>query len=82
MSKAALNIGAMSLAKDLSSEQVAVGLYHPGYVQTDMVNTSGNTRNGDISADVSAQRLITLMDKLTMNESGIFKHSNGEVLPW
>jgi NAD(P)-dependent dehydrogenase (short-subunit alcohol dehydrogenase family) len=82
MSKAALNIGAMSLAKDLHDEKIAVGIYHPGYVQTDMVNTLGSTSNGDISPDVSAQRLITLMDKLTMDESGIFKHSNGEVLPW
>jgi len=82
MSKAALNIGAMSLAKDLTAEQVAVGIYHPGYVQTDMVNALGSTSNGDISAEVSAQRLITLMDNLTMHDSGVFKHSNGEVLPW
>ena len=82
MSKAALNIGAMSLAKDLASEQIAVGIYHPGYVQTDMVNTLGDTSNGDISADVSAERLLGLMNNLTMSESGVFKHANGEVLPW
>lgn len=82
MSKAALNIGAMSLAKDLSAEQIAIGIYHPGYVQTDMVNSSGNTSNGDISAEVSAERLLNLMNNLTMSESGVFKHSNGEVLPW
>ncbi len=82
MSKAALNIGAMSLARDLTAEQIAIGIYHPGYVQTDMVNTLGSTSNGDISAEVSAQRLVTLMDNLTMHESGVFKHSNGEVLPW
>ncbi len=77
MSKAALNIGAMSLAKDLTSQQVAVGIYHPGYVQTDMVN-----HGGDISAEVSAERLLNLMNELTMSESGVFRHSNGEVLPW
>ena len=82
MSKAALNIGAMSLAKDLATEQIAVGIYHPGYVQTDMVNKTGNTSNGDISADLSAQRLVDLMNNLTMVDSGVFKHSNGEVLPW
>mgnify|MGYP000090623167 FL=1 len=82
MSKAALNIGAMSLAKDLTADQIAVGIYHPGYVQTDMVNSLGSTSNGDISAEVSAQRLIALMDSLTMHDSGVFKHSNGEVLPW
>jgi NAD(P)-dependent dehydrogenase (short-subunit alcohol dehydrogenase family) len=82
MSKAALNIGAVSLAKDLAVEQIAVGIYHPGYVQTDMVNKLGSTSNGDISADVSAQRLITLMDTMTMKETGVFKHSNGETLAW
>ncbi|TLU65120.1 SDR family oxidoreductase [Thalassotalea litorea] len=77
MSKAALNIAGMSLAKDLYTKDIAVGIYHPGYVQTDMVNG-----NGDISADTAAQRLVGLMDELTLDESGVFRHSNGEVLPW
>lgn len=82
MSKAALNIGAMSIAKDLVQAQIAVGIYHPGYVQTDMVNAVGETSNGDISTDVAAKRLLNLMSNLSMAESGVFKHSNGEVLPW
>ena len=82
MSKAALNIGAMSLAKDLAADQIAIGIYHPGYVQTDMVNTAGSISNGDISAEEAAQKLISLVDNLTMQETGVFKHSNGEVLPW
>jgi len=82
MSKAALNIGAMSLAKDLTEQQIAIGIYHPGYVKTDMVNAVGDTSNGDISADVSAERLLALMNSLTMKQSGVFKHSNGEILPW
>lgn len=82
MSKAALNIAAVSLAKDLSAQAIAVGIYHPGYVQTDMVNTLGQTTNGDISSDLAAERLLTLMTELTMAESGVFKHSNGEILPW
>lgn len=77
MSKAALNIAAVSLARDLDADNIAVGIYHPGYVQTDMVGG-----NGDISAEVAATRLIGLMDNLTMEESGVFKHSNGEILPW
>lgn len=77
MSKAALNIAAMSLAQDLKSDEIAVGIYHPGYVQTDMVNHSG-----DISSEVAAERLIGLMDKLSLADTGVFKHSNGETLPW
>jgi NAD(P)-dependent dehydrogenase (short-subunit alcohol dehydrogenase family) len=82
MSKAALNIAGVSLAKDLSANDIAVGIYHPGYVQTDMVNIAGQTNNGDISSQVAAKRLLTLMTELTMAESGVFKHSNGEILPW
>jgi NAD(P)-dependent dehydrogenase (short-subunit alcohol dehydrogenase family) len=82
MSKAALNIAGVSLAKDLLSREIAVGIYHPGYVQTDMVNSPGQTSNGDISSDVAAERLLKLMTELTMADSGVFKHSNGEILLW
>jgi len=82
MSKAALNIASVSLAQDLAPKGISVGIYHPGYVQTDMVNTLGKTDNGDISSDVAAARLLSLMDSLTLANSGIFKHSNGETLPW
>lgn len=77
MSKAALNAAAMSLKHDLASKEVSVGIYHPGYVQTDMVNYGG-----DISANESARRLVNLINQLTIAESGVFKHSNGETLPW
>ncbi|WP_206484375.1 SDR family oxidoreductase [Thalassotalea sp. G2M2-11] len=77
MSKAALNAAAMSLSKDLAPQEIAVGIYHPGYVQTDMVNN-----NGDISALEAASRIVGLINELSMSESGVFKHSNGQVLPW
>lgn len=82
MSKAALNIAAVSLAKDLAPQDIAVGIYHPGYVQTDMVNSPGSSTNGDISSTVAASRLLTLMADLGLENSGVFRHSNGEVLPW
>ena len=77
MSKAALNAASVSLSKDLASEDIAVGIYHPGYVQTDMVN-----HGGVISADESAGRIVNLINKLTMKNTGVFMHSNGEPLPW
>jgi NAD(P)-dependent dehydrogenase (short-subunit alcohol dehydrogenase family) len=77
MAKAALNAASMSLSKDLAERNIAVGIYHPGYVQTEIVN-----HGGDISADEAAQRLVNLMHELTMAETGVFKHSNGDVLPW
>jgi NAD(P)-dependent dehydrogenase (short-subunit alcohol dehydrogenase family) len=45
MSKSAVNSAAKSLAIDLKPRSIAVGLFHPGYVQTDM--TSGR---GDLTA--------------------------------
>ena len=77
MSKAALNAAAMSLSHDLASKKIAVGIYHPGYVQTEMVNYGG-----DISASDSAKKLVGLINQLTQDQSGVFKHSNGGVLPW
>lgn len=77
MSKAALNAAAMSLARDLKPQGIAVAILHPGYVQTAMVNFGG-----DISADVSAQRLSQRIAGLTLDNSGSFWHSNGEQLPW
>lgn len=77
MSKAALNAAAMSLSKDLATRNISVGIFHPGYVQTDMVNFGG-----DISANVAAERLVKLTEELTLASSGVFKHSNGETLPW
>ena len=77
MSKAALNAAAASLARDLKPRGIAVAILHPGYVQTAMVNFGG-----DISADVSAQRLSQRIDGLTLENSGSFWHSNGDLLPW
>lgn len=77
MSKAALNAAAMSLVHDLQPQGVTVAILHPGYVQTDMVNHSG-----DISAEVAASRLADRVDELNFNNTGTFWHSNGDVLPW
>ena len=77
MSKAALNAAAKSLAIDLKPKGIPVGIYHPGFVATDM--TRGR---GDICADTSAKKIGGLIDTLDLGDSGIFRHSNGEILPW
>lgn len=77
MSKAALNAAAMSLARDLHPQNIAVAVLHPGYVQTAMVNCGG-----DITATESALRLSQRISELTLETSGGFWHSNGEQLPW
>lgn len=77
MSKAALNAAGVSLARDLAPKGIAVVLLHPGFVQTEMVNGSG-----DVDADTSAAGLVARVDDLTMETTGSFMHANGEALPW
>lgn len=77
MAKAALNAGAVSLARDLQPKQIAVGIYHPGFVQTQMVGFAG-----DISPTEAAARLAHLIAELNLDNSGHFYHSNGTELPW
>ncbi len=77
MAKAALNAGAVSLARDLQPKQIAVGIYHPGFVQTQMVGFAG-----DISPTEAAARLAHLIAELNLDNSGHFYHSNNTELPW
>jgi len=77
MSKAALNIASVSLARDLAPKGIAVAILHPGLVATEMIGGFG-----DITPEQAAERLIARIDDLTLETSGTFWHSNGEVLPW
>ncbi len=76
MSKAAVNMAGMSLARDLSDRRISVALLHPGMVATDMTGGRG------VPAEQSASGLIKRMDALGMAETGSFWHAQGERLPW
>lgn len=76
-SKAALNAFGKSLAVDLKKRGIAVAQLHPGYVKTRMVNFGGL-----ISPEESAAGLVERIDRLSVETSGSFWHSNGEELPW
>jgi NAD(P)-dependent dehydrogenase (short-subunit alcohol dehydrogenase family) len=77
ISKAALNIASVSLAHDLKSKGVAVAILHPGFVRTEMTGMSGN-----MDPKESVSGLMQRIDELSLDNSGTFWHSNGEVLPW
>ncbi|WP_421864594.1 SDR family oxidoreductase [Motiliproteus sp.] len=77
MSKAALNIAAVSMAHDLSHNHVSIAIIHPGLVGTEMIGG-----HGDITPDQAAERIAQRIEVLTPETSGTFWHSNGEVLPW
>ncbi len=77
MSKAALNIAGVSLARDLAERGIAVAILHPGFVRTGM--TGGQ---GMVGPEESAAGLLERIDALTLETSGSFWHANGEPLPW
>ncbi|MFV1872632.1 MAG: SDR family oxidoreductase [Oleiphilus sp.] len=76
-SKAALNAFGKSLAVDLKPRGIAVTILHPGYVSTRMVGYRGM-----IEPNESASGLVKRIEDLSLENTGSFWHSNGEVLPW
>jgi NAD(P)-dependent dehydrogenase (short-subunit alcohol dehydrogenase family) len=78
MSKAALSMAGKSLSIDLAPLDIAVAILHPGLVKTRMTNFS----NAGITPEFSVRGLLARIDGLTMENTGTFWHSNGEILPW
>jgi NAD(P)-dependent dehydrogenase (short-subunit alcohol dehydrogenase family) len=76
MSKVALCMAGKSLAIDLRSRGIAVAILHPGLVQTRMTGFSG------ITTEKAVQGLLARIDELTLDNTGTFWHSNGDILPW
>ena len=77
MSKAAVNMAGVSLAHDLRPRGISVGLLHPGFVRTAMTG-----QNGNWNADEAAACLVERIDEMSLDNSGSFRHANGEPLPW
>jgi NAD(P)-dependent dehydrogenase (short-subunit alcohol dehydrogenase family) len=77
MSKAALNMAGVSLARDLRERGVAIAILHPGFVRTGMTDFTG-----DVEPQKAARGLLARIDDLTLENSGSFWHANGERLPW
>ena len=78
MSKVAVSMAGKSLAIDLKPQNIAVAILHPGLVSTRM---TGFTPNG-ITPEESVKGLLARIDELTLENTGSFWHSNGEILPW
>lgn len=77
MSKAALNIAAVSIACDLRESGVPVIILHPGMVKTEMIGGQG-----EFEPKAAAAGLLERIDQLTMESTGSFFHQTGEPLPW
>jgi NAD(P)-dependent dehydrogenase (short-subunit alcohol dehydrogenase family) len=78
LSKVAVSMAGKSLAYDLKPQGIAVAILHPGLVQTRMTNFTSS----GITPEESVKGLLERIDQLTLENSGTFWHSNGEVLPW
>ncbi len=73
---AAVNL-ARNLSIDLKSDGIAVGAYHPGWVQTEMGGAEA-----DIDAATSAAGLIERFDLLSRDHTGVFENYDGELMPF
>ncbi|MEM9967714.1 MAG: SDR family oxidoreductase [Pseudomonadota bacterium] len=75
-SKAAvLNVG-RNLAAELKPDGIAVGIYHPGWVRTDMGGPQAA-----VSLDESVAGLASRFDALSLENTGCFEAWDGETLP-
>lgn len=68
---ASLNLG-RNLATDLRSQGIAVGIYHPGWVRTDMGGDQAT-----ISTDEAATGLVERFDDLSLDSTGCFLNWDG-----
>ena len=75
--KAAATNLARSMALELADQGIAVGAWHPGWVQTDMGGA-----DAAITAEESAAGLLRRFDALTMATSGLFETYRGEPIPF
>ncbi len=73
---AALNLG-RNLAVDLKGDGIAVGIYHPGWVQTDMGGQAA-----DITVSQAVAGLAERFDTLSLETTGCFETWDGQAHPY
>lgn len=76
-SKAAATNLARSLSMELAADNIAVGAWHPGWVQTDMGGSEAA-----ITPQTSAAGLLSRFDALSMQTTGVFEDYVGTPHPF
>ena len=76
-SKAAATNLARALSLELAPDKIAVGAWHPGWVQTDMGGSEAA-----ITPQKSAAGLLSRFDSLSMQTSGVFEDYAGTPHPF
>jgi len=74
-----LSIGSegFEVAERLAGHGIAVGIYHPGWVRTDMGGTGA-----DIAVDAAADGLMARFDALSLETTGRFQTWDGRAHPY
>ena len=73
---AAVNLG-RNLAVDLKPKGIAVGIYHPGWVRTDMGGEGAN-----LSPEESGTGILRRIEALDLSTTGTFESWDGTPLPF
>jgi NAD(P)-dependent dehydrogenase (short-subunit alcohol dehydrogenase family) len=76
-SKAALNMVARNLSLEFAPREIAVVMFHPGWVKTDMGGPGAA-----LEPQESVTGLRTAIAKLTLTDSGKYLSYDGSVIPW
>jgi NAD(P)-dependent dehydrogenase (short-subunit alcohol dehydrogenase family) len=76
-SKAALNNAMRGLSRDWAGDGIAVGIYHPGWVRTDMGGSSA-----PVTPEASVRGLRQRIAELGPKTSGAYRDYAGHELPW
>jgi NAD(P)-dependent dehydrogenase (short-subunit alcohol dehydrogenase family) len=76
-SKAALNNAMRGLAREWAQEGIAVGIFHPGWVRTDM-----GGKNAAVAPEDSVAGLRRQIAKLDRQSSGRYVDYSGATLAW
>jgi NAD(P)-dependent dehydrogenase (short-subunit alcohol dehydrogenase family) len=71
-----VNLG-RNLATDLRPQGIAVGIWHPGWVQTAMGGAGA-----EITVAQSAARLLRRFDALSPDRTGVFEDCDGVSVPF
>jgi NAD(P)-dependent dehydrogenase (short-subunit alcohol dehydrogenase family) len=69
----------VNLARNVAARGVIVGLVNPGVVDTDMMAGAPIPKQ---SPEESVTAVRKIIDGLTPEMSGTFRHYTGEELPW
>lgn len=76
-SKAAVNMTMVAFGNAVKASEIAVLLFHPGWVQTDM-----GGGGADITPAASASGLIRTIDASGMAQTNSFRNYDGRTIPW